>query len=101
MGFSLQSFEKDINAENQQPASLPITADAGFLQIDITCSKSHMKATLIKEKSNCKCPSKEDATNAQFWNISACSPALQVITISILILLIFEALNKICKKKVK
>lgn len=37
-----------------------------------------MKATFFKEKSGCKCPSKEDTSNAQFWNISACSPSLPV-----------------------
>lgn len=76
LGFSLESFEKNFDAETQR-LSLPDSAE-GYLRIDITCTKSQMRATLLKEKNGCKCPSKEDASNAQFWNVSACSPSLPV-----------------------
>lgn len=69
MGFSLIKFEK--SGESSKAENIEIN-------INLSCSKSGMQASLIRNMHACKCPSKEEAVRAELWNITGCGPINQV-----------------------
>lgn len=77
LGFVLHKFEAEDDYKNTACANLQPEVGS-LLKLELTCSKSGMKAEMSKAIGSCKCPSKEDTNQAQFWSITGCGPANQV-----------------------
>lgn len=73
LGFNVESQEKVFEIDHGPSTSEQPVSNA--LRIEMSCAKSGMRTTLIKTVTNCKCPSEEEASKGEFWNVSGCGPS--------------------------
>lgn len=78
MDFVLHKFKlgEDLNFSNTA-SSIPEN-DNNVLRLEVSCSASGMKAEMSKVIGICKCPSKDDTNQAQFWSITGYGPKNEV-----------------------
>lgn len=48
------------------------------LKIELNCSKSGMKAEMLKAVQCCSCPKSDDIKTEEFFSVTSCAPASKV-----------------------
>lgn len=73
-GFTLHKFQNED--ELVYTNTTAIIGDT--LKIELNCSRSGMKAEMLKSVQSCSCPKNDDIKTEEFFSVTSCAPASKV-----------------------